>query len=139
MSVTFPTEEWFRTLKRELNENEEYQRQAEGWGVDFNGDFILTIEGGDGLDQTKQYFVGLEDGTCTEVFEVDDPGEEDNGFDLSGSYSSWKDLVQGNLGPIEGMMSGELDLQGSMNTLLRYEDASVTFVEQCSTIETEFI
>lgn len=137
MATTFPSEEWFKELKDQLNDNETYNQQADGWGVDFDGDFILTIEGGDGVERT-QYYVGLEDGNCTGVFEIDDPAEVDTGFELSGSYSSWQDLVQDRIGPIEGIMSGDFDLDGSMNTLLKYQDASMTFVEQCSKIDTEF-
>lgn len=138
MAIRFPSDEWFEELKTRLNENEEYERQAEGWGVDFNGDYILTIQAGNGLDETVQYFVGLKDGKCTEVHRVEDPAEEDNGFELIGSYDTWKRLVRGDLGAIEGLMSGDFEMEGSMNTLLKYQDAATTFVEQCDEIDTEF-
>lgn len=139
MSVQFPSDEWFEKLKEKLNNNDTYNEEATGWGTDFNGDFILTINPGDGLSETVQYYVGLYDGECTEVYEVDDPGKEDNGFEMVGDYSSWKQLVQGQLGPIEGIMSGDFELKGSMNTLLKYQDASTTFVETCSEIDSEFV
>ena len=48
-------------------------------------------------------------------------------------------LVQGELGAIEGIMSGEFELQGSMNTLLKYQNAATTFVGTCSEIDTKFV
>lgn len=139
MAKQFPSDEWFEELKRRLNDNDTYSEQAEGWGVDFDGDFIFTVQPGDGLNETVQYFIGLHDGDCTEVYEVDDPTEEKNGFNLIGDYSSWQDLARGELGAIEGIMSGDFELEGSMNTLLKYQDAATTFVGTCSEIETEFV
>lgn len=139
MTTTFPSDEWFEQLKEQLNDNETYEKQASGYGVNFNGDYVLTIEGGEGLDETVHYFVGLEDGKCTEVYEVDSPAEADNGFQLIGPYGVWKQLVRGDLGAIEGIMSGDFELEGSMNTLLKFQDAATTFVETCSEIDTDFV
>lgn len=139
MVKVFPSDEWFAELKDRLNDNETYAEQASGYGVDFNGDYIFTIEAENGLEETVHYFIGLEDGSCTGVHEVDNTAEEDNGFELVGPYSSWKTLVQGEMGAIEGIMGGDFELDGSMNTLLKYQNAATTFVETCSEIETEFV
>ncbi|WP_254829272.1 SCP2 sterol-binding domain-containing protein [Haloglomus salinum] len=138
MAKTFPSDEWFDELGDRLNANETYTEQAEGWGVDFDGDFIFTIEAGDGLPETYHYFIGLEDGDCTGTRPVDNPAEVENGFELSGPYGNWQSLVRGEMGAIEGIMGGDFELDGSMNTLLKYQDAATTFVESCSEIETEF-
>lgn len=139
MAKTFPSDEWFVELQDRLNGNETYNQQAEGWGVDFDGDFIFTLQPDGQLTETVQYFIGLEDGSCTEVHRVDDPAVEDNGFEMIGDYSSWQKLVRDELGAIEGIMSGDFELQGSMNTLLKYQDAATTFVGTCSEIDTEFV
>lgn len=139
MAKTFPSDEWFAELKDRLNNNETYNQQAEGWGLDFDGDFVFTIQPADQLDETVQYFIGLLDGECTEVYRVHDPASEDFGFELIGDYSSWKQLARGELGAIEGIMSGDFELDGSMNTLLKYQDAATTFVGTCSEIDTEFV
>lgn len=139
MAKTFPSQTWFEELQDRLNSNETYNQEASGYGVDFNGDYLFTIEAGDGLTQTAHYFIGLEDGECTEVYEVDNPNEAGHGFQLSGSYGNWKRLVRGETGAIEGIMSGDFELGGSMNTLLKYQNAATTFVETCSEIDTEFV
>lgn len=139
MAKQFPGDEWFDELKDRLNDNETYSEEASGWGTDFDGDFIFTIKPGDGLHESVHYYIGLHDGDCTEVYEVSNPAAEDNGFQMSGEYSSWKQLVRGELGAIEGIMSGDFELDGSMNTLLKYQDAATTFVGTCSEIDTEFV
>lgn len=139
MAATFPSEEWFEQLERQLNENETYAEQAAGYGVDFDGDYVFTIGAGDGLAETVHYYVGLEDGACTGVREVDSPDEVETGFQLSGDYASWKKVVRGEMGAIEGIMGGELELDGDMNTLLTYQEAATTFVDTCSNIDTEFV
>ena len=139
MTELFPSQEWFEELKDRLNSNDEYAEQAEGWGTDFNGDFIFTIQPAGSLEETVQYYIGLHDGECTEVYEVDDPASEDNGFNMVGDYDAWQMLAQGELGAIEGIMSGDFELQGSMNTLLKYQNAATTFVGTCSEIDTKFV
>lgn len=139
MAATFPSEEWFDELKARLNANETYGDQAAGYGVDFDGDYIFTIEAGDGLTETVHYYVGLEDGDCTGVRAVDSPDAVSTGFQLTGDYASWKQIVRGEMGAIEGIMGGDLELDGDMNTLLKYQDAATTFVNTCAEIETEFV
>lgn len=139
MAETFPGIDWFEELKERLNDNETYAEQAAGYGVDFDGDYVFTIEAGDGLTETVHYYVGLEDGACTGVREVDSPDAVDTGFQLSGEYPSWKSVVRGEMGAVEGIMGGDLELDGDMNTLLKYQDAATTFVDTCSEIETEFV
>lgn len=138
MAKPFPSDQWFGELEDRLNSNETYSEQATGWGTDFDGDFIFTIEAGDGLSESVHYYIGLHDGECTETYEVSNPAGEGNGFEMSGDYASWKELVRGELGAIEGIMSGDFELDGSMNTLLKYQDAATTFVGTCSEIDTEF-
>lgn len=139
MAKTFPGIDWFEELEQRLNDNETYGDQAAGYGVDFDGDYIFTIEAGDGLSETVHYYVGLEDGNCTGVEAVESPDAVDTGFQLSGGYASWKAVVRGEMGAVEGIMGGDLELDGDMNTLLKYQDAATTFVDTCSEIETEFV
>lgn len=139
MAKAFPSDEWFEELRDRLNANETYSEQASGYGVDFNGDYVFTIEAGDGLPETVHYFIGLKDGDCTGVREVSSPAEADAGFVLSGPYGAWKDIVRGEMGAVEGIMSGTFELDGSMNTLMQYQEAATTFVETCSEIDTEFV
>ena len=43
MTEWFPSSEWLATYRTRLNQNETYDAASEGWGVDFDGDFVFAI------------------------------------------------------------------------------------------------
>lgn len=43
MTNWFPSREWLEAYRDRLNENETYETQSEGWGVDFEGGFVFEI------------------------------------------------------------------------------------------------
>ncbi len=43
MTNWFPSREWLAAYRDRLNENETYEEQSEGWGVDFDGGFVFEI------------------------------------------------------------------------------------------------
>ncbi|WP_276258668.1 SCP2 sterol-binding domain-containing protein [Haloglomus litoreum] len=136
--IDFPSEEWFEEYGRRVNESEAYSENGAGWGVDFNGDFLYVYEADDRLPETRQFFVGLHDGGVTDTYEVDDPDEADAGFVLRGAYSDWIDLNEGNIGAIDGMMSGVFELEGDMQKVMQYTQAAVDLTEIASEIPTNY-
>ena len=44
MSEWFPSEEWLSAYRTNLNESERYVAESDGWGVDFEGDFVFEIQ-----------------------------------------------------------------------------------------------
>lgn len=138
MAVTFPSEAWIETWRRRLNENDRYREVGADWGVDFNGDFVFTIEADDVLEETHHYFVGLEGGRCTDAHRIDDPSSVDHGYRMRGPYGEWKRLAQGEIGAIEGVLGGDFEIDGEMFRVFQYADAAVEMVETASEIDTEF-
>lgn len=45
MTNWFPSREWLSAYRERLNDNDAYGEQSEGWGHDFDGDFIFEISG----------------------------------------------------------------------------------------------
>ena len=138
MAYEFPSQAWMEEYKDRLNESEEYGEQGAGWGVDFNGDFIFHIVADDRLPDDRYFFIALEDGDCTAVREVEDLDEVEYGFIMRGSYSDWQKLNNGEMGAIDGMMSGVFDLEGDMQKVMQYSGAAVTMTEISSSIDTEY-
>ena len=136
--IPFPSEEWIKEYEQRLNDSEEYGEKGAGWGVGFNGDFLYVVEADDRLPETNYFLVGLEDGNVTDAYEVDDPDDVDAGFVFRGSYSDWIDLNEGDIGAIDGMMSGVFDLEGDMQKVMQYSDAAVTMTDTSSTIPTDY-
>lgn len=138
MAIPFPTDEWIEEWEQQLNDNEAYQETSEGWGVEFNGNFIFHLEADDRLPEDRYFFIGLEDGDAFDCHEVDDPEDTDYGFIYRGSYSDWVRLTEGEVGAIDGLMSGVFELDGDMQKVLQYSDAAVNMVETASQIETDY-
>lgn len=44
MGEWFPSEEWLAAYRTNINQSERYREESEGWGVDFEGDFVFEIE-----------------------------------------------------------------------------------------------
>ena len=138
MATLFPSEEWIVEWRERLNDNDEYAEKGQGWGAEFNGDFVFHVRADDRLPDDHYFFIGLEDGTCTEAREIDDPDEVDAGFVYRGDYADWVALNQGDIGPIDGMMSGVFDIEGDMQKVLQYSEAAVAMSETGRELDTDY-
>jgi putative sterol carrier protein len=141
MALQFPSDgdAWITEYGELLDENDDYSEAGEGWGAGFNGDFLFVVEPDDAYGGEEVYFfLGLEDGDCTDAYEVADPDDEEYGFVFRGPYTNWKRLFEGELGPVDGMMSGEFEIEGDMQKVLQYSEAAVEMTETGRGIDTEF-
>jgi len=157
--VPFPSQAWFNEYKDEINSDEEYAEAAADWGVGFDGDFLFITEnmGTDDIDmdalpedlqqEMDQYvegdtgyaFVGLEGGKCTDARLVESPDDVQAGFILRADLEVWKDLLRGNIGAIDGMMSGKFELEGDMNKVMQYSQAAATLTDISTRIDAYFV
>lgn len=136
--IEFPSEEWINEFCRRINQNEEYREKGSEWGVDFNGDFVFVIEPDDGLDEHEYFFIGFEGGECTGARKLDDPDEVEYGFKYIGEYSNWKKLVEGAVGPIDGLMTGKFGLEGDMSKVLEFNESAQIIIEEVEAIDVEY-
>jgi len=84
-------------------------------------------------------WIGLEDGDCTGVDTLMDLEERDKGFVLTGEYEQWVRLVTSDLDVVEGIMSGELELDGDMQKILQYADAALMMTDIASATDKRFL
>lgn len=141
MAYVLPSEadDWIGAWAAKLNESESYSEVGQGWGIGFNGDFLFEIQPDEVFDGDAIYlFVALEDGECTGAYQTTDPEGEDWGFAYRGDYSHWKQLIQGALGAIDGLMEGKFDLDGDMQKVLQYSQAAIVMTENAGDVDTEF-
>jgi putative sterol carrier protein len=157
--VPFPSQAWFDEYKDAINNNEEYAEAAADWGVGFDGDFLFITENmptdeidmdalpDDLREELEQYvdddtgytYVGLEGGECTDAYLIEDPDDVEAGFILRADYDVWKDLLRGDIGAIDGMMSGKFELEGDMNKVMQYSQAAATLTDISAGIDSYFI
>lgn len=141
MGYSLPSEadEWIESWAEHLNESEEYSEAGEGWGIGFNGSFLFEIRPDETYDGDSIYlFVDVQDGECLDAYQTEDPESEDWGFAYRGDYGDWKQLIQGDLGAIDGLMDGRFDLDGDMQKVLQYSQAAIVMTENAGDVDTEF-
>ncbi|MFC6835025.1 SCP2 sterol-binding domain-containing protein [Halomarina ordinaria] len=139
MAHEFPSEAWIRAWQAAVNEDDRYGELSEGWGVGFDGDMVFHLRADDRLPTDRYFFVGLEDGEAYGCREVDSPDAVDHGFVLRGRYADWVAMTRGDLGAIEGLMDGRLELDGDLQRVLAYSAAATRLVDLAATVDTEYV
>lgn len=161
-TVYFPSQKWFAIYEERINENEEYAEKASDWGTDFNGDFIFEMRDmpideidteampEDLREDLERYvneengsyvgygYLGLEGGKCTGAELIEDTDEVDVGFVLSADSDTWKQLMRGEIGVVDGMMSGQFDIDGDMQKVMQYSQSAVLLTDTAADIDAKF-
>lgn len=141
MAITLPEEAdaWIDAYGHRLNDDEDFAVAASGWGVDFDGDFVLEILPDDTYDGEPIYFyLALRDGECLDTDVLDDPNAVAHGFTLRGHYADWKQMLDGEFDIVQAVMDGTFDVDGSTMRAMRYQEV---FIEMCAVaaeIDTDF-
>ncbi len=158
----FPSQDWFTVYQQRINDNDAYAEAAAEWGVEFDGDFVFEMQdlAVDSLDvesmpadlrqelteyvteENESYtgysYVGLEAGQCTAARLIHSPTAVDAGFQLTATTDTWKDLIAGDLGIVDGMLTGRFDIDGDMQKVMQYSDAAIELTEIAASIDAEF-
>jgi putative sterol carrier protein len=159
--LLFPSQAWFTEYRERINADEEYAELASDWGVDFDGDLVfeMTDMPLDDLDydalpeeiraELEEYvdeetgtgyaLLGLEGGECTSAEFVTSLDDVEYGFIMTATFDVWKELVSGDIGAIDGMMSGKFELQGDMQKILQQSDSAARLTEISTEIDAEFV
>lgn len=163
-SMIFPSQAWFSEYGTRVSDDEAYEEKSEGWGVDFNGDFVYEmtdmpveeidtdampeslrsefetyITETDSKGYVGRAYMTLEDGECSDCYLIESVDEVDTGFHLSATTDTWKALLRQEIGVIDGLMGGDFELDGDMQKVLQYSDAAVRLTELASDIDAEFV
>jgi putative sterol carrier protein len=137
MAVDFPSEEWIEAWQRVVSDSE-YTEKGEGWGVGFNGDIVFHVVSDDRLPEDRYFFAGLRDGEVTDCREIDDPREVHHGFVLRAPYSDWVAVTEGEIGAVDGLMSGRFEMDGDMQRVLEHSESAAILVDCAAEVETEY-
>jgi len=131
----FPSEEWIKAYKEELNKNEAYAEAAKDW----EGDFLFIVTPDEGLDKEMVFYVDLWHGKCRDAYLVSNREAKAAEFVYEGPYSNWKKLIMGQLDPIQSLLMRKFKLKGNMAKIMRYTKAASELVKTASKVPTEFI
>lgn len=133
MAIKFPSDEWIKELARQLNASPAYERSAKDW----EGDFVFIIEPDD-QHAAAYLFLGLYHGKSTDAALLSSETERPAEFIIRASFENWRKVIEGNLDPIQAMMTRNLKLQGDMKKVMRYPKAAKEIVSCCALVPTDF-
>ena len=134
MAIKFPSDAWIKELSNRLNDSESYEKSAKDW----EGDFVFIVEPDDAFDDTAHLFLGLYHGKSPDAGELSSADERKAEFVLRAPYTNWRRVIEGNLDPIQGMMTRKLKVQGNMMKIMRYPKAAQEIVACCALVPTDF-
>ena len=130
--IRFPSDDWIKTFKEELNKNKTYEEVAKDW----EGDFLFIITPDEELKKEVIFHVDLWHGKCREAFLV--KNNKKAAFIFKGAYSNWKKVINKELDPIRGLIRGMFTVEGDSKVILDQTKAAQELVNTASKIPVVF-
>lgn len=134
MLYKFPSDEWIKALSELLNASETYRRSAKDW----EGNFIFVAEPDETYPETAYMHLQLHHGSSPGAAMVDVENLPEAEYTINAPFSTWRKVIDGKLDPIQGMMTGQLKLQGDLMKVMRYPKAAQEIVTCCADIPTDW-
>jgi putative sterol carrier protein len=134
MAYKFPSDEWIKAMAEEVNGSEAYRKSATKW----EGDFYFVVEPGPGLPEPVVLYIDLWHGEARDAFEVADKDEKEPEFTIRAPVATWRRVIEKKLDPIQGMITGQLKLSGTMSKVMRFPRAAAELVNCATKVPTEF-
>jgi putative sterol carrier protein len=130
--IHFPSDEWIKVFKEELNKSKAYEDAAKDW----EGDFLFIVTPDEGLKEETVFYINLWHGKCREAYLV--RGEKTAQFIFKGSYSNWKKVIKKELDPLRGLIRGMFTVEGDSRVILDQAKAAQELVNTAQKIPTTF-
>ena len=133
----FPSDEWLGLYRDAINASSEYRQAAAGWEGDIT--FVFEAEPDKHVPDTLWGWLDLWHGECRGARLVLPEEGERAPYVIRAPYTRWKEVLEGDLDPVKGMMQGKLKLHGDMPTIVRYVRAANELVNLTMEVPTEFL
>lgn len=132
----FPSEEWVALFVDAINASDSYRAAAANWEGDIA--FVFEAEPDRGVPEDVIAWLDLWHGECRAGRIVTREEAANARYTIRAAYSRWKDVLNGDLDPVKGMMQGKLKLRGDLPTIIRHVRAANELVNVTGTVPTEF-
>lgn len=130
----FPSQEWAVAFKQALNTNPAYAEAARNW----EGDFYFVVTCIPGKTEPVTMYADLWHGQCRDAHLVTDRDAHHPAFTMTAPLPTWKKVIEKKMDPIQGLMTRQLRLEGSMTTIMKNVKAATALVNSLSSIDTQF-
>lgn len=130
--LRFPSDEWIKVFKEELNKSKAYAEAAKDW----EGDFLFVITPDEDLKKEIVFYIDLWHGKCRDAHLV--KGKKNAMFVFKGPFSNWKKIIRKELDPIRGLIRGMFTVEGDSRVILEQAKAAQELVNTASKIPVIF-
>ena len=114
----FPSKEWCEEAVRLVNEDPERELAAQGWQGDIG---VIVDEEPGKLARAFVAYVVPRDARIEKLRVLDDPDDLDElepAYLARAPYTVWKQLLQGNLDPVEAVLRRRIAVKGDLQQLI---------------------
>jgi putative sterol carrier protein len=132
----FPTDPWFQDFIQAINASERYQETAADWEGEVA--FKIEAEPDKGVPEDVWAWLDLWHGKCRAGGIIDPEKGGACEYVISAPYSRWREVLEGDLLAVRGMMQGKLKVKGDLPMIIRYVNAANELVHLTGTVDTEF-
>ncbi len=137
MGAEIFTDEWARAWCEEINRSEGYARAAADWTDPLA--LVMQRDPSQGLEEDRAVYVDLRHGECREARSGRESDLETAPYIITADPYTWRQVLDGQLEPIVGLMRGRLKLtRGNLLTLARYVTAARELVAAATRVDTTF-
>ena len=133
MDYEFPGAAWLAALHDKLNSDERYNQIARNW----EGDLLFTIQADQGFEQTVSLYLDLWHGSCRQSRVIENGEVLDTSFKLEAPYTNWVRILNGDLHPMQAMLTQKIKVGGSMTYMMRHVPTVLDFT-RCAQEITQF-
>lgn len=131
----FPSNEWVQEYAKELNRNQAYKDAGKTW----EGDITFIVEKDDAFPNSAYIYLDLYHGECRRAIYADSPDKVPKAlYAYKGPYSNWRKLIENEIDPIQGLLTGKFRLDGSLMEIMKYIRAAKEMVATATKVQTEF-
>ncbi len=115
MPPAFPSPAWLSSFHNKLNADPQYASIAKKW----EGDLIFSIEPDGQFPETVHFYFDLWHGKCRASRTLTSPDEVNALFTISAPFANWKRILDGDLNPMQALLTQKLKVRGNMGYLMR--------------------
>ncbi|HET9671447.1 MAG TPA: SCP2 sterol-binding domain-containing protein, partial [Actinomycetota bacterium] len=91
-----------------------------------------------GVPRDVHGLLDLWHGGCREGGVVDEARAEAAEFVVRAPFTRWRDVIEGDLEPVKGLMQGKLRVRGDLQKILRYVKATQELAHLTSEVDTTY-
>jgi hypothetical protein len=135
--AVFPSSEWLTEYVDRINSSATFAEAAQTFEADIS--YVFEADPDQGVPRDIWCRAAFAGGRCQWAeYDVDPVQARTAMFVIRAEYARWRDIIEGRIDPIEGMLDGDLLVTGHLPTLLRHVRAADELVRLAAQVSTSF-